>query len=187
MDHLVHGPVPELAPVDLGDFTKAAVIGAPPGGLGGDVPDLVTLEIQQVIAGHRQVFQVRQFLRLIAGLKPPGLEIPEEPGPGLLGLPQHQGIGMFLAFIRGQGGVETAHHHGDTPAAETRGQLKGPGGLVGHEGEAHQVAVFPEGDLLQHVVLDLHLDVLGVKAATYGRVMPSSQRLLRRSRRPFSR
>ena len=69
---------------------------------------------------------------------------------------------MFLAFFRGQGGVETPHHHRDAPAAKTRGQLKGPGGLVGHEGEAHQVAVFPEGDLLQHVVLDLHLNVAGV-------------------------
>ncbi len=58
--------------------------------------------------------------------------------------------------------------YGNAPLAETRGQFVGPGGLVGHEGQGHQVGLFPEGDFLQQVVLDLHLDIPGRERSQIG-------------------
>ncbi len=169
VNHFVHRAVPEFAAVNLGHFAVVAGKGAAPGGLGGDVQELVALEVQQVVAGHRQVFQIGEALAAIARLHPPGLEIPQQLRPGRFGLAQDQGVGVFLAFVRGQGGVEAAHDHGNPPPAEPRGQLIGPGGLVGHEGQGHQVAVLPEGDLFQQVILDLHPDVGGRQGRQVGK------------------
>ncbi len=60
VNNLVDRPMPELAAVDLGDLTEAAVKRAAAGGLGGNVHQLVFFQIQQVITGHRQVLEVGQ-------------------------------------------------------------------------------------------------------------------------------
>jgi len=133
MNYLFHRPAPEFTAVNLSDLTVIAGVRASPGGLGRDIQQLISFQIQQVITRDREVFQVSKARRLITRLKLPRLKVPEQSRPGLLSLALYQGISKFLALLRRQRGMETAHDHEDSPLAETGRQLVGPGGLGRHE------------------------------------------------------
>ena len=85
--------------------------------------------------------------------------VAQQAGPLVLGVADHDGVGVGLGIVGDEGHMGPAEHHGGAPPAEVLRQLVGPGGGAGDDGQADDVGVEVRIDVLDALVDADHLGV----------------------------
>ena len=123
--HVRDGSLPVLRSVDRRHAAEAAAERAATSSLDGAEEVAVR---QEIVTCEWDALQVAAPA-VIAMLQRAPSRVVEHPRPDALGLPRHDRVHALHDLLRARGGVDAAHHDGDTEAAEVGGHLVGTVGL----------------------------------------------------------
>ena len=115
------------------------------------------LAAHEVTARHLQVGDVGQLLDLVVPLHLTLLEVLEDFRPDLFGFAADHGVDVAQRFLRHIGSVDAAHDHRDAALPEMAGDLVGARRERRHAGDADEIGVRVEVELLDRFVDDLDL------------------------------
>jgi hypothetical protein len=107
------------------------------------------------------IAEVVMLFNAVKGLQASRIGIAEHLGPDGLGLSDDHCIGMLHSLFRKHGGVYASYDYLDAQFAIGIRYLVSAACGCGHGGDAHQVGAFLEVDLLQVLVYDAGLYLLG--------------------------
>jgi hypothetical protein len=163
--HLLDALHARLPPVHGDDVAELAVEGATARELDGK--RVVAVDLEQVETRHGRVAEVRLLGCAVLALRHPGLEVPKELRPGLLGLFDEERVTATPQLIGEKRGEGTTDHHEAPAAAELLDDLQDARAMDGEAGHADDVRLEIEIDLL-HVLVEEHHLVLGRSEARHG-------------------
>src|SRR5882672_4011053 len=94
---------------------------------------------EKLLARHRHIFKVYQFVGAVNLLEIAGHEIGHEFVPDRFGFVDHHGVEMFGAFLGQKSRVAAAAYYPNAPFAEVVGQIIAALGLAGHHSDPDHV------------------------------------------------
>lgn len=142
--------------VHQGDRTKIAAQRATAAGLDDLGVQRRAHVLEQILAGHRQVLQIDQLIRMINRLELVGLEVGHDFSPDHFDFIDDDGVEVPATFFDHEGGMTAAADDPDAFLPESIRDLIAARGLAAHHGDAHQICRFVRIEPLEFFLYDFN-------------------------------